>query len=152
MERPLYYDLLDKLSAICNSDNFLKSALVSARTKEEQTEFIQAIDEGKIKTIDDAYAFGVALEEARDKKIDFWAKQHGFDGAEPTGETWNDYDIYEPSYEPDEDGNYPCVGLPEFILVKEGEIRTTRTEKEIWDVYHLVYPPTEDDEEEDDEE
>lgn len=140
MSKPLYCELLDRLSTIYDGDNFLLGALASAPSDEERRMFIQAFDNGKLKTMDDVNSFANSLDQQRDELVDRWAKTHGFNGAEPTGELWNDYEIYEPSYALDEDGNYPCAGLPSFILLKGSEIRLTAPD-EVWDVYHLLYPP-----------
>lgn len=35
------------------------------------------------------------------------------------------YEVYSINYLPDDNGNYPIIGLPNFILVKDKEIKTS---------------------------
>lgn len=35
------------------------------------------------------------------------------------------YEVYSINYLPDANGNYPIIGLPSFILVKDKEIKTS---------------------------
>lgn len=53
------------------------------------------------------------------------AIEQGYDSALYSG-TWNDYDVYSPIFW-DDDTAY--VGLPEFILVKDSEVRWTNNEE-----------------------
>lgn len=53
------------------------------------------------------------------------AKKHGFDTAKYF-KRWNGYDVYCAEYEGDE---VQFVGLPQYILVKDGKARITEGEE-----------------------
>lgn len=47
------------------------------------------------------------------------ANKNGFDGVEPTGVKWKEYHVFEMYFEPDKNGNYPCIGMPQFLLLDD---------------------------------
>ncbi|MBR2863661.1 MAG: hypothetical protein IKB97_08985 [Bacteroidaceae bacterium] len=62
-----------------------------------------------------------------------WIKKNNlasapYDGVIKTGIV-DGYDIYEINYLPDEDGNFPYIGLPSFILAKDREIKEVSGEE-----------------------
>lgn len=44
------------------------------------------------------------------------------------GVDWNGYEVYEPEYE-EKDGEYPKLGVPLVVLVKDGKVRLTTTDE-----------------------
>lgn len=67
------------------------------------------------------------------------AKKDIFDDAKDTGKIWKGYKVYEPIFF---DNEPRCIGLPHFILEKNGIVRFT-TDKECFKVLDLVYPDAE---------
>ena len=59
-----------------------------------------------------------------------------FDDVKLVGDDWTGYKVHQPFMK---DGSCPCVGLPYFILEKNGEFRWT-DEKECFEVLDYVYP------------
>ena len=70
------------------------------------------------------------------------AKETIFVGVEETGITWNGYHVFEPILEPDPNGEIPCIGLPQFILLDDegNEFRALEYE-ETFEIYGML--PTE---------
>ena len=62
--------------------------------------------------------------------INAFAKTHGYDTAKKRG-MWKGYEVYEPIMG---GGGSPCIGLPYYILVKDGKIRMS-THDEVFDIF-----------------
>lgn len=62
------------------------------------------------------------------EKIIAFAKENGYDGAEPLGK-WREFDCYEPVSEGTSEEEPAIVGPPLIILVKGDEIRMSTEEE-----------------------
>lgn len=60
------------------------------------------------------------------KKIKELAKKYGFHDVKYAGK-WKDCKVYEPIFT---DGKEHCIGYPQYILCKEGELRWVKDWKE----------------------
>lgn len=71
-----------------------------------------------------------------------YAKKHGFEYVEKTGQTWNGYEVYIPWNERYV-GAY--IGLPHYILKKGNKVRMCEPD-ECLEILDCVYPNTDNDE------
>ena len=60
------------------------------------------------------------------KKAKKMARESIYDDAEYRGQ-WNGFDVYEPTFNDDKEH---IIGIPQFILVKDGTLRWTKNTKE----------------------
>lgn len=67
-----------------------------------------------------------------------------YDTAAYLGE-WNGYRVYEPDFN---DNKEHCIGIPLFILEKDGKLRWTRDGAESFDIMDALYEKEEEEEEE----
>lgn len=73
-----------------------------------------------------------------------FAKKEGFDNAEVVG-SWKKFTVYEAYFEPDEFGNVPKIGFPQYILEIEGALRFS-TPDETFEIMATIYEDEEDEE------
>ena len=78
------------------------------------------------------------------KKI---AKESRFDNVEAVWIKWKGYNVFEAYFNPDEDGNPPCTGLPQYILLdgNGNEYKEILSYDETFEIMGLI--PYEDEEE-----
>lgn len=84
------------------------------------------------------------------KKI---AKETIFVDAEATGQKWKGFHVFEPILKPSPNGEIPCIGLPQFILLDdEGEeYKENLSYEETFEIFHLLPYEDEGDFEDDEE-
>ena len=81
------------------------------------------------------------------KKI---AKESIFVDAEATGEKWRGYHIFDPILKPSPNGEIPCIGLPQFIVLDDEGVEYNNgnlTYEETFEIFHLFIEDEPEDEE-----
>lgn len=75
------------------------------------------------------------LEIAKEK-----AEKYRFDGVEDLKITWKGFHVFEGYFKPDVDGNPPCTGLPQFILLDEkgNEYKEMLSDEETFEIMDLL--------------
>lgn len=81
------------------------------------------------------------------------AKETIFVGAEDTGLVWNGLHVFRPILAPRPNGEIPCIGLPQYILLDDEGVERKKdiTQEETFEIMDLFGYEDEDEEPEDEE-